>query len=1008
MRIMSSQNCGRFLSLPLLHTPCLALAAHLRFALQLVRSSIWCDNKMEGEAVPSRKCKGLCIKSGRDGYYLPQNKISCSAVAGLQRVWRCEEGYLRKRAVERRPCRPVNLNSPAVHVKHIAMAMVLAAFLALPTAPALLAAQDYDGGLFYVFNNLQPSATIVISRVDTLPAANRLCDHTMVDIPEDVPTDLLKAVELFRRDLRVGYGVDIPLIVVESIEKAAGELPEGNRIEIVVERRSIKDEDRTQVAFPSAEVMRITGGESGVIRTLFRLLEEHAGARFLFQGPDTDIGIGAHFPELKTFGVPRRPVEYNPAFAMSRDSGQTTYLAMIPGNRNRLYWWNWEVRLGAKSRVAHSHFLTKIAFPIDRYITEGPPDEEIFPIKNDERVRPWEWDTDLNDSYVRRQYRQGWQPRYSSPAAVEEAASNLLDYLNRNPGVRSLTLSVNDNGGHCETEIDPAYPTEDNPAVTAAYYGWVNAVVELIVAKHPDIVFGVYGYREVQRPPPFKIHPNVIVYLTFDTQACIDPEVRTRREKLIRDWAELARIGAYFYEYGDSYYSLPRMALEEMRHVVRYYHENGAEAAIIERAYNTATEGPKIYLLYKLLENPQLDMQAAIQDWCEAAVGKEAAPSLMAYYDFWEMFWHQKAVRTAWWGSRNAVYLSLGHFGNYIYALEAGDMAKCRSLMEETLALATQHGTQDQKERAHLLMTGFEWYEANALACGAELLDENGALPDKTAAVKLLRSIPAAEKAFQKTLSIPHETSAWAVPGMTVGRHNRSPLPGLLASAGSFIAEPSVVDELGRLAANPELGTELRFLADAMRMAEGEDGGRLNLLPNGNFENKEGVTGSGVSDDYRFRGTEGWETWASVHGRVAHDDTVAVRGSRSLRCEILHENFRILRILKDLKPNTQYYFSAWAYVPEEQVVQEGRLQIMGSPVSQQDNGAFINLGLTANIQDIVLVPGHWSYVSCVIPGHVKADSIRLRIDLRNFEHGNRVFLDDIKVLEIVSNAESDD
>jgi len=212
---------------------------------------------------------------------------------------------------------------------------------------------------FYLFRDGQPTAAIVLDKT-TLPALeNRLCDHTMTRIPDEVPTDVARAAALFRRDVRTGYGVDLPLGRDSALS---------HRLELVVETRSLSKEDETTVSFPSANVMRITGGESGIVRTLFLLLERFGGARYLFQGAGNHIGIGAHFPKRSTLAIPREPFVHTSAFPLHRQTGQTTYGANWPGDRNRVYWWSWEARLGTKSRVANSHCLTKVAFPIARHM----------------------------------------------------------------------------------------------------------------------------------------------------------------------------------------------------------------------------------------------------------------------------------------------------------------------------------------------------------------------------------------------------------------------------------------------------------------------------------------------------------------------------------------------------------------------------------------------------------------------------------------------------------------
>ncbi len=847
---------------------------------------------------------------------------------------------------------------------------------------------------FYLFRDGKPMATLALDETALTPPKHRLSDQYMIAMPDDVPSDVTRAVALFRSDLRAGYGINLPL--------GNDDTALSNRVEIVVEKRSLLEEDATTVDFPSSHVMRITGGESGVIRTLFYLLEEFGGARYLFQGNNDGIGIGAHFPDRSTLAIPRESFTHTSAFPMHRDSGQTDYMAGVPGERNRIYWWSWEARLGTKSRVAYSHNLTQVAFPIDQYmLRENKPDDDMFPILRGEQVRPWEWGADLKASYTARNYRGGWQPRYSSPVAVDEASTNLLAYLRENPGVRSLTLAVNDNGGHSQTEIDPAFSPERNPKLIAAYYGWVNAVIERVTAEFPDVFFGVIAYREVQPPPNFKLHPNAVVFLTFDVQACRDDEVRAAREKLIQDWSKLARIGIYSYDYGDQFYNLPRLYFREMQQTMQVLHEQGAVGAISERAYNTATEGPKEYLLFKLWENPDLDLEATLQDWCQAAVGADAAVPLREYYAFWEDFWRDKAIHTAWWNSRTATYLSLGKFGSYMFALEPGDIPHCRALMERVVALADAHGAEDQKQRARLLMAGFEWYEACATASGGAYFSPDGTLPDAATAAALLRTVPDAANAYTLARTLPHQTQGWVVPKATADwGMEKNPVPSLLATAAAWVSDPEVLAEFKILAEHPTLDPHFRFLASAVRRSAIGEGGADNLLPSGNFEQAQGAVGSDTYPDYTRRGLDGWETWSSIHGRVERSDAVAFHGTNSLKCMPAHKNFRALRLIPDAKPDTQYYFSAQVYVPADQPVQEGRLRIMGSPTVRQTNGMFLNKELTANIPDIVLTPGQWQYVACVIPGHRKTNSLRLRIDLLNFESRDVVFIDDVQVLEI--------
>jgi hypothetical protein len=825
-------------------------------------------------------------------------------------------------------------------------------------------------------------------------------------MPDDVPSDLERAVELFRSDLRQGYGIELPLIVEPGTSLADTDSLPPNRIEIVWEPRTLMDEDRTDISFPADNIMRITGGESGIIRTLFHLLEEQGGARYLFATENSPhIGFGAHFPERTSLSVPRTPVTRNNAyFPLDRHSGRTTYLSSVSGDRNRLYFWHWEARLGAKERLSAQHHLTKIAFPIEQYIlSDEKPDDAIFPVLLGKRMLPWTLDVDLSKPWLTRAYRHGWQPCFSNRATEEEATRNLLAYLRENPDVRELSLAVNDNGGHCDCADCLALDSgEPNfllyPNRSESYYRWVNRVAEQVAAEFPEVKLGVLAYREVITPPSFKMHPNVVVVLCMDFQTIMDPEVRKIWTDLVKEWASRdATLAVWSYNLFLPSYWLPRIFFSEMQQMLQILHEHGAVGAHEESYYFTAFSGPMHYVFYKLLENPYRNLEEVIQEWCDAAVGEAAGPYLRRYYAFLEDFWRNKATQTAWWNSRKAQYLSLSQT-SYLYGLEPGDLAKCRALMEQVVAEADANGTDDQRRRAELLMAIFTFSEAVAIAQGAEYFAPNGNLPDAAAAVALLGSLSDAQKAYETAVQLPHNTEGWLVPNFATDRLPYS-VPGLLAAASVWMSDPAVSAAFEALAQNTELEPRLRFLAGAMH--KGATGGEVagNLLPNSDFSSEEGAIGTGPDEPWTLRGLDGWQTWAPVHGRISRSDDVAFRGTHSLKCEIVHNNFRVLRRVVDIKPGTAYYFSARVFIPADQPVQEGRL-ILNSGPSRRHLDGFKSMS-SQSMPEIALTPGQWNYIQQVIPTpDRRTDSLALAIFLKNFEPGDVVYIDDVQLLEV--------
>ncbi len=817
---------------------------------------------------------------------------------------------------------------------------------------------------FYIFEDGQPMTSIVLS--ETAQNAPFKIGHMRhLQIPEGSPNEVLHAVELFRKDIREGFGVEIPL-------GENADLP--NRIEIDLIETTVDKEDETEISFPSENVMRIRGGQSGIIRTLFYLLEEFAGVRYLFQGGMEGERWGFHYPDVKTLSIPAERMVKSSAFPLDRSSSQTTYGSHWEGDRNRLYWWSWEALVGSKARVPMGHTMGELAFPLEEYAkAQTKPDKEIFPIQHGKRVLPWEGGVRA-DSH--------WQPRFSSQATVDEAVKNILAYLEKHPETTGISLTVNDGGGHCETEQGREVET---------YYHWVNAVAQKVTEKHPHVLFGASAYREVSEPPNFPVHPNVVTYLTFDLHSTMDPAVRANREKFIQDWSKAGRFGIYSYNAGDANFTLPRIYFQEVQQMLKFAREHGAEAAHAERGYNLAAEGPKMYLYQKLLENPDLDLESAILDWCQAAVGEEAAPYLRKYYAFWEDFWRTKAIETSWWqSSKNNIYLSLPPFGTYMLAIEAGDMDKCREYMDKVVELAEAAGSEAQKKRAAFLMSIFEWYEANATASGGEFFHTDGTLPDSATALAFLKHIPKAVAAYKKSLTLPHETKGWIAPNITTSRLAAADVVvGSLASISDYLDDPAVVEELTRLAANPDVSSQIRFLAEIMVKSSTGD-----------------ASGNMVGDGSMATENHGWAVQSPTHGKVERRDEVAARGSHSLKCFINHTNFTAELNLPDAKAGTDYYVSAKVFIPEDQAVAEGRLNIWGQGTYLVGDKLH-NRGRTRNIPDIMLNPGQWNYVSAIIPGDQLTQSLRVGLQLKSFEKGDVAFIDDVQVFEIPSTLEAE-
>lgn len=841
------------------------------------------------------------------------------------------------------------------------------------------------GDSFLIFKDAKPSASIAL--------------------PDNATDDLRIAVEVFRDTLREGYDVDLPLT-----QDGDGL----NHIELVLEHRTPLTEDHTVVSFPSSQVMRITGGESGLMRTLFVLLEEHGGLRFLYQGAPAgkDAHRRVHYPPLQQLAIPMKEFTHDSAFPLRRATIKTAKYFGVRGGgaENRRYFWNWQMQLGAKDRMITLHALGSasnrhragrhvlgIIFPIDHYVDGSmtPPADEAFPILKGKRFLPYKQPQG-------RAWHAHWQPCFTSQASEDEAVKNILAFMEKYPDTPSLSLSVNDNGSHCECATCMAMDGNrinvmSLPDRSPSYYQWVNRVVTRVADKYPDLMFGVIAYREVIVPPAHKLHPNIMVEITMDYQSTIDEEAKAVRQSFIREWNEKAKnVSVYSYDVANWSWSLPRVYFQAMQEMIQYLHEHGGAGNFSEGAhYFTLTEGPRMYLYFKLLENPYIDRQAVIRDWCEAAVSKEAAGPLVDYFMFWENYWRTVAPTIGqFWDRKDATYLQRGHFSTYVYGVKPGDFAHCRKLMEEVVEQANLHGTPAQKERAKLLMTCFEWFEAAADATSAQWIDVNGDVVNAVDAAALINDIPKAVKGHQRWREILTTTSDWIAANQVLANDRPGVVGFNLSWVFPWAGDAKVQQALHDLAAEESLPKHLKQLASLL--ADEKNSGNSPVIHD-RFENSN----------------DGWDIAHPTYGGVTSSTQQASEGSKALLCQIEHNNYAVERKLPGLSKQSDYFITARIYIdaPQDAADTQGTVTFSGSP-----------LPVGWNTPVLTLAPGQWHVIQAYIPRSADVDpdklaselggvnsgqeikdmlAGRLLLRLRNFDKaGSKVYLDDVRVHEL--------
>jgi hypothetical protein len=305
-----------------------------------------------------------------------------------------------------------------------------------------------------------------------------------------------------------------------------------------------------------------------------------------------------------------------------------------------------------------------------------------------------------------------WQPNFSAPGIADTAASKIIRYFTKYPGESSYSLGIND------------WPVFDESAksllrrngkknylgredVSDDYFRWVNEVVKKVLTAFPNKYFGLLAYNNVAQPPSpnIGVAPHVIPFLTYERMRWADSSLKQQGHQLNEAWGqECSELGWYDYAYGLSYL-VPRVWFHEMKDYLQWGSEHQAKHYYAE-LYPNWGEGPKPWVLGKLLWNPNYNVDSLLNVWYNATAGKRAAPKLQEFYRVWEQFWTSDIFKTPW-NSDSGQYLFFNNF-SYLQYIPKEYVSRCDELMNDAYNLSE---SDVQKERVSELLQMWQLYK---------------------------------------------------------------------------------------------------------------------------------------------------------------------------------------------------------------------------------------------------------------------------------------------------------
>ncbi len=490
--------------------------------------------------------------------------------------------------------------------------------------------------------------------------------------PADASGATTRALDDLVQFVRQSSGATLPIettSVDNRLELHIGLTPYVKSLKLPLDDLGV---DGFRIVFPSPNrVVLIGGSESGTEFAIYDFLERYVGVRWLFPGD-----LGTYVPKSRDIAIPTGEVVSRPAF-ISRIASSVDDPAKSIGRwqqRHRIHW-----------TIQHHHNLNNLFAPKEYFKTHP----EFYP--NTDGKEP------AADG-------DGWQPVLDAKGIVEEAVKKITAYFDEYPNNPSYSLGVNDNNNF-------GRPAQYTNSVGLAdysdyYFQFTNRVIEGVLKKHPDKWFGCLAYVGVTDPPrKIGVNPRMVPYICIDRQGWASEEGARRDMERTEKWHKAAPVlGWYDYIYGGDMYRVPRIYTHLMGRYLKYASEHGVKAYYAELYESPAwTEGPKPYVVMKLLWDPNADVDAIQTEWYRLAVGEKAAAPLAKYYQLWEDYWMQRVPKTDWFKQYvNSTYFDFDHTG-YLDELTLNDLAECKRLMGEVVAAAE---TPEQRARAEFMAKG--------------------------------------------------------------------------------------------------------------------------------------------------------------------------------------------------------------------------------------------------------------------------------------------------------------
>lgn len=445
-------------------------------------------------------------------------------------------------------------------------------------------------------------------------------DYAIVVDKDASESELFSAKELQNCIVEIG-GVTIPIV-------ECGEWKKGKRIIVGYNKDSKKLLRRLKQPSPSDEsffyknkrgdIVLVGGKERGTMYAVFSFLEKELGCRWYTKDysliPKKESYSFSKLYNKEVPAFPRRSILYS-------EVGDPSFRAHCRINERLIT----VPKTPIHQIGGHYNFLSPHTFsfilPVDKYFNDHP---EYYAYVKGKRIR------------------EQTQPCFSNSDVLRICVREVRTIMKDHPEFDIVGISALDNKNRCECDECKSL-TDSLGNYTDLVLNFVNQVADSVRLEFPDKRIEFLAYSNTRIPPlTVKPHDNVVVRICDHNichihgfASCEDENSKQFREGLV-EWRNLTdNLCCWEYATDFSWRNIPFPNFYALQDNLKQYAKIGLLSAFVQGnnySYNGEFQALRIYVMTKLLWNPDCNLDEVIDDFIYGYYGASAS-YIRKYFD---------------------------------------------------------------------------------------------------------------------------------------------------------------------------------------------------------------------------------------------------------------------------------------------------------------------------------------------------------------------------------------